>query len=258
MTADLEVQAAETPVVTEAETEAGSSSAPYMAFAGLKNLLERLQRDGVPQVFDGSFFGKQSGSLTAQTRGTLRYFELIDENKQPTPLLRELVQADEQRRVEILRGLAESRLADAIALGEANGTQGQLDDVFRNRGLTGATVVKAVAFYLGLAEYTGLPTSPFFKKGRVPTGNSGGARRAPRKKSAPTSPALSPPPPNAPTVGTVEAKKAAYIDMLMKLAEGSAEKGEVADGLLDRIERALGYTGSPASSSSEEGSRDMP
>lgn len=226
---------------TEGEADSGSSSAPYMAFGGFRNLIDRLKRDGVPQVFDQSFFGRQSGSLTAQTRATLRYFDLIDEERKPTPVLHALVDADEARRVSMLREMAESRYADAIALGRKNGTQGQLQDVFRGRGLAGNTVLKAVAFYLGLAEYVGLPLSPFFKKQRIPSTN-GGARKTTRKRTASNTAAT----PAVQTVVTpvdaVEAKRVAYVEMLMKLAEASAERGDVQDGLLDRIERALGYT----------------
>src|SRR5262245_45725179 len=53
-------------------------SVPYMSFQGFRSLLDRLRREGLPQVFDRSFFGEVSGSLIAQIRGTLRFFDLID------------------------------------------------------------------------------------------------------------------------------------------------------------------------------------
>ncbi len=46
----------------------------------------------------------------------------------------------------------------------------------------------------------------------------------------------------------IEAKKSAYIDLLMKLVEtaaGSNGQGEVQKDLLDRLERALGYDDVP-------------
>lgn len=244
MTADLQETDGTPSAALPPEGEPTGSRAPYMSFGGLKNLIEKLQKDGIPQRFDGSFFGNQSGSLTAQVRGSLRYFDLIDDEKQPTQLLRELVSADEPGRIQILRGMAEAKFADAIALGQTNGTKGQLEQVFRSRGLNGATVTKAVAFYLGLAEYTGLPVSSYFKKGRVSSG-AGGTRKAPKKRVGNQAVVAHGPLPPA-TTTSVEAKKGAYIDMLMKLAEISAEKGEVQTGLLDRIERALGFEPTPS------------
>jgi len=49
-------------------------------------------------------------------------------------------------------------------------------------------------------------------------------------------------------VPPIEAKKSAYIDLLMKLVEtaaGSNGQGEVQKDLLDRLERALGYDDVP-------------
>lgn len=220
------------------------SSVPYMSFQGFRTLLDRLHANGVPQVFDRSWFGQnQSGSLTAQIRGTLRFFDLLDEEKRPTPKLQELVSADEPERIKILREIAETKYADAIGLG-TNATQGQLADTFRARGLSGESITKAITFYVALTEYLSLPTSPFYKQARVSNsaGNGGSPRRTSRRRK-PSVP-QEPPPPlrvDQPAVPPLEVKKTEYIDLLMKLAEGSSDKGEVQKDLLDRLERALGY-----------------
>lgn len=228
---------------------------PYMSFQGFRNLLDRLATDGLPQVFDRSFFHDSSGSLIAQIRGTLRFFDLVDEGRQPTERLREITSADESKRIAILRELAEAKYADVISLG-TNATQGQLAQAFSAAGLSGASITKATTFYLGLADYLGLPVSPFFKKGppRSSTGNGGGARRPSRRRK----PVSSPTPPPVHQVqhppDPIEAKKSAYIDLLMKLVERNAEDGQVQKDLLDRLERALGYETPPQ----QEGGMSLP
>lgn len=229
------------------------ATAPYMSFVGFRNLLDRFASDGLPQIFDRSFFGDLSGSTVAQIRGTLKFFDLIDDDRRPTEILRTIAAADtEVLRVEIMRDLTQKKYSNAIALG-VDATQGQLVDVFRASGLSGESVTKAITFYLGLTDYTGLPTSPFFKKTatRPPTVNGNIPRRSSSRRRKP----LGTPPPAQPTTpeghssNTLGEKKSAYIDLLMKLAEQSAEKGEIQSDLLDRLERALGYE----SSASKEG-----
>lgn len=237
--------------MTEVEQGAGGTdasspaSAPYMSFQGFVNLLNKLKDDGVPSVFDGSFFGALSGSLVAQTRGTLRFLDLIDESKRPTASLEPLANAADDERRQMLRSLAESKYADVLAL-SPNATQGQLAEVFRTRGLSGQTIPKAIAFYTGLAEYVGLPMSPYFKKGRpVSSGGSGvgTVRRSSRRRKSPDtiSGALTV---EQPALPSLDVKKSAYIDLLMKLVQDETSPDGQKD-LLDRLERALGYESPP-------------
>lgn len=231
----------ETHRADEAVLPNGLPTPPYMSYRGLLNLLDRLETDGVPQVFDRSFFGQQSGSLTAQTRVTLKFFDLIDEEKRPTDVLRTLVADEEVSRKTALRAMAEERYADVAQLGH-DATHGQLQDAFKSRGLTGATVQKAIGFYLALAEDVGMEVSPHFHRRRVVIVTGNGTRRTTRKRKAKEEPAADVPVRTLPpTVTSMETKKSAYIDMLMTLAQKSEEA--VPAELLDRIERALGFPG---------------
>ena len=213
---------------------------PYMSFQGFRNLLDRLKSDGLPQVFDASFFPQYSGSLIAQIRGTLKFFDLIDDDKRPTPTFGKLASAEEPDRINILRGLVLERYADALALGD-NATQGQLADVFRSTGLSGASITKAITFYVGLAEYVDLPVSPYFKKGKIRSSSAGGGSRSSRRRRSSSASDTQPVQVPQSTPSPMDQKRSAYIDLLMKLATQSGEQGEVQDKLLDRLERALGY-----------------
>jgi len=234
-------------VEVDAEPTEGARdrSAPYMSFQGFLNLLDRLHQDGVPQVFDKSFFGQRSGSLVAQTRGTLRFLDLMGEDKRPTPHLVQMASAEDQERIEILRELARSKYGDAIALG-TDATYGQLAETFRASGLTGTTLRKAVTFYVGLAEHVGIPISPYFKQGvpRLAVSSSSAPRRPARRRRGTTQPAETAPAPLPPDPPSIESKQFAYIDLLMKLVEANPENGEAQKDLLDRLELALGYKAS--------------
>lgn len=213
----------------------------YSSVTSLRTLFDNLHENGLPLKFDRSFWGSASGGLIAQTRGALRFLDLIDDGYRPTELLRQLVDADEPGRKAILRRLAEERYPQEIRLSEQSGTHGQLLTLIRERGLNGATADKAATFFVHLSDYTGLPISPYFTQGRRPSAVNGAgasARRTGRSRRRP--PGEQTEAPAVPRTETLEAKRSAYVDLLMKLA--SRNEGELPPPeLLDRIERALGY-----------------
>lgn len=249
---DSEFENAPVPAGEDAKQQ--PASAPYMSYKGFQNYLARFAEEGLPGRFDGSYFGNASGSLVAQVRGTLRYLELIDEDKHPTDLLKTLAEAEEAERKQYLKMIFEEKYADALALSK-NATAGQLAEVFRNRGLSGATVQKAITFFLGMAEDVGVELSPHFKKGRVAASNGSTRRRRSSKPAAEPIP-VAQPLVQQPRVSTEAEQKAKYIEMLMELAKRDDADSDFQQALLDRIEKALGIGGGAVlgqSSSSGEG-----
>lgn len=234
------------------DTKQQAPGAPYMSYKGFQNYLNRFADEGLPGRFDGSYFGNASGSLVAQVRGTLRYLDLIDEDKHPTDLLKTIADADEGERQQYLKMIFEEKYADALAL-SMNATAGQLADVFRERGLSGATVQKAITFFLGMADDLAVPLSPHFKKGRAAASNGGNRKRRP-VKSQTSAPAPTPHVVEHKST-SVEAQKAAYVNMLMELATKDDSESNTQQALLDRIEKALGIGGQ---SNAEGGTKDLP
>lgn len=215
------------------------ASAPYMSYRGFKGFLEKFaEPNGLPARLDKSYFNGASGSLVAQVRGTLKYFDLIDDAYEPTDMLREIINAAEADQRDFLKMIFEEKYADALALNK-NATAGQLAEVFRTRGISGATVQKAISFFLSMAEDVGVEVSSHFRTGRAVSTSTPRKRAA--KKTAVKD--VAPPAPPAPRVTSAEAQKAKYIDMLMELAS----KGDTPQAdLLDRIERALNIGDSEA------------
>jgi hypothetical protein len=233
----------EEPAVPDADgDETATKAVAYMSFVSFRGYLDRFRDQGIPNVLDRSFFGSQSGSLTAQVRGTFRALGLIDEDYRPTDMLRRLAAAEDQERTLLLKSITESVYGDAIALGPS-ATGGQLALIFRSRGINGATVQKAITFYRGLTEYVGIETSPFLR-GRMT--NSGGPRRN-GKKRTPALQVVQEVVPAPPARSVEEEKKSAYIDLLMDLAKSDGTDVSSRADLLDRLERAIGIQGASAS-----------
>lgn len=228
-------------VTTDSAAKYTGPTPPYIALPTFMGMLDQLREHGVPPVFDGSFFSGTSGSTIALHRSTFKAFGLMNEDKTPTQRMYDLAQADDDRRKEILTDLGRNLYADCIALGEAKGTNGQLAEIFRSKGITGATVQKAIGFYLSFAEYADFPVSPFFKRGRPSSGSNGSSTRRTRKKATTPTPAPSTPHPQHGGHGrsVEEEQKAKYIELLMNLAQPADGKGDVNADILDRIERML-------------------
>jgi len=185
------------------EQTAGTFVPPYIAFAQLLNVLDRMKNEGVPARVDRSYLGSWSGAAQGQFLKAARSLELLDEHGRPTETLKTLV-GEPDRRPTIIGNLLHAKYPEAVGLG-VDATQAQLDEVFRNYdGISGSTTRKAITFYLHAAKFAQIATSPFFKAGRASSGGgrSGttAGRRAARAKpesqngsgQTPPSPAMVP------------------------------------------------------------------
>lgn len=167
--------------MTTTETEQGKkegevTSPPYVSFVTLKNAIEKMAREGgVPSQVDRSYLSNLPGSTQAQLIAAMKWLGLIDAKMMPTDLLEGLVEQDERDRVETFKAILGERYPAATALPPL-ATQQQLENVFRDMGLTGSTMRKGVAFFLAAAKFSDLAVSPHFKTPRVTNGE-----RKPRK-----------------------------------------------------------------------------
>lgn len=184
------------------EAQADSADAPfvppYISFAQLENVLERMRNEGMPARIDRSYLGSWSGSAQAQFLKATASLGLRDEHGRPTETLKRLV-AEPDARPSIIADLLRRYYPEAVALGQ-DATQAQLDEVFRKySGISGATTRKSMTFYLHAAKFAGIPTSPFFKAARsTGGGGSGGRTTRPRRRTGAQDDNGSTPPPPPP------------------------------------------------------------
>ncbi len=221
------------------DTNAASLSAPpYISFRTLLNLIERMATEGAPRRIDRSFLSGLSGGYQTQVMAALRWLGLIGDGGAVQDRLTDLVDRPEERSALIATILRE-RYPEVVALGEENATQGQLEEEFKKYGISGATLRKAVAFYLHAANFAGISLSPFFK---TPTTSDN--RTTTRRRRTRTTVTKTPPEPDGTTstsgrsASKTEELRTRYIEMLMKRVD---EQEEIDDRLLDRIEALLGY-----------------
>jgi hypothetical protein len=218
---------------------------PYISFRTLLNVLDRMQTEGVPPRIDRGFLDNLSGGYQTQVLATLKALDLIGDDGEVKPLLEELATKPNERK-ERIGGVVKRFYPAQVGLGAINATRLQLDEEFKKYEITGATLRKAVAFFLHAANYADIPLSPYF--GKVTTASVG--RKAPRKRRQ------TPPTPTPSPTGTANASEGIsplrkqYVEMLLKKAESQDEMDE---GLLDRIETLLGFEGQ---ATREEGERE--
>lgn len=162
-----------------AETEA-KWVPPYISFTSLTGLLDRMHNEGgAPPQIDRSYLSSFSGGYQSQVIAALRSLALIDDKGSVTERLTALVESDKRgERAVIIADLLREFYPEAVRLGTIKATQGQLEEAFRQYGIGGDTLRKAIAFYLGAAKYANLPISTNF---RVPSVTASDGRKTPGK-----------------------------------------------------------------------------
>jgi hypothetical protein len=184
-----------------ANTSGDDWKPPYISFRTLLNLIERMADNGTPPRIDRTFLSGSEGAKT-QVIAALKALGFLDVDGNVTPLLVEAVKNPDGRKA-LIRQLLEQHFPEPVRLGTINATQGQLQDAFKEYGISGDTMRKAIAFYLRAAEFAGVPVSPNFKTPSVQRAD-GSPGRKPVAKGKVKPPA---PPPSTPGMGGVTIPK---------------------------------------------------
>lgn len=151
--------------------------AAYLPMSTLLTALDHLKAVSVPNKIDGGTFPSMSSQLRSQLISGLRFFELIDGDGTPSPLLTELATKDASRK-EIVKQLIETHYPDIVALDFAKITPKQLDEYLSpdKYGVQGDTKKKAKTFLLKAAQYAGFTVHPLLTK--VTRNRKGGSKKA--------------------------------------------------------------------------------
>jgi len=153
---------------------------PYATYKAYDTLLTELRsHDVLPGAIDRGYLSKRSGSEQSALIATMKWFKLIDDAGKPTKLLREYVAAGDEEAAAIFKSMlvdAYGSITDgSFALDSA--TTNMLADKFREYGIGGFTLTKAVSFFLSAAKDAGIKVSPHAKAPPSPPSN-GGKRKA--------------------------------------------------------------------------------
>ncbi|HEY5178112.1 MAG TPA: DUF5343 domain-containing protein [Terriglobales bacterium] len=153
---------------------AKATPAPYLPFRTFLSSIEALEH-GVPKEIDRTIWRSQSGMVQSQILMALRFFNLVDDEDQPTDLLHEVVDSKDDRPV-VVGKLLTIAYADLLVHDLTKTTPKMLEDAMEQYSVTGETKRKAVAFFLKAAKYAGFPMHPLLSSQVRNTG--------PRKKRA--------------------------------------------------------------------------
>jgi hypothetical protein len=143
-----------------------SNIAAYAPFKTFLNSLETL-RGVVPGHVNRSVWPSFSGGTVSQVITTYRFLGLIDEDSKPTRHLGVLAGENVSLRQSELRQLLQRAYAEIIAIDLTTATPKQLTDAFAAAfTTTGATLQKAISFFLNASQYAELPLSQFLTRRR--------------------------------------------------------------------------------------------
>ncbi len=135
---------------------------PYLSLTTLRNFFDRWGEGPIPPRIDKSALDRYSGGTQAVLMSALRLIGYVNREGHVLPVLREAVHDPTARKAH-LTDWARYFYSEQLELAEQNATAQMLQESFAAYGYTGSTLRKAVVFYLGLADYAGLPNSPHFR-----------------------------------------------------------------------------------------------
>lgn len=205
-----------------AELDAASApkgrTPPYIGYSTFKTLLSELKTNGLPPQIDRSVLVRFAGGIQGQLMHALRSLSLTDDNKKPTPKLKQLVDAYETPEYAAsLRPIIEETYPYVLQLDLVNATPSMFADAFKKSLDAKEEVLrKCRTFFLHAARDIGIPIGPRIEKAKFPRSNAGGQRKPKVGKgvSAPT-PAPTPSPTPSST-GQISDKALEYklIDLM--------------------------------------------
>jgi hypothetical protein len=149
------------------ETKKGETP-PYIAFSTFLSFIKGLQKDGIPSRIDKSLLRNMSGGNQSALLATLKWFDLIDDvGHHGTPLEYFVAAADDSGAIlrEMLATAYKFMNDGSIDLERATGAQ--VEEKFRAYGLTGSTVVKAMAFFISACKEADVALSAHIKLPKV-------------------------------------------------------------------------------------------
>lgn len=153
---------------------------PYFAFQTFWTFMADLAAKPLPPKIDRSLLKSKSGTDQLNLLLALRTFDLMDaEQNVNASNLAPIAQGPEDARARALGDLVRLYYSKALALSDESGTEGQLQDLFRDEfGIASAdTRRKAVTFFLHAARRAGIELSPHFPSTRSGSGGPGASRQ---------------------------------------------------------------------------------
>lgn len=144
-------------------TKKDVAGVPYTSFKTLLNTADRMKEEGgAPSRVDRSYLSNMPGGERGIFTTGLKALGLVTDDLEPTDDFHALVEADEDGRKEIVGRIAERVYPGPLSLPK-RATQQQLETSFREYGITGSTLRRAIGFFLAAADFAGIERSANWK-----------------------------------------------------------------------------------------------
>lgn len=137
--------------------ETASAPPAYVPWRTFLTAIETLEQ-GLPPRIDKSVFPTFAGSTQTEVLQAFKFLGLIDADSQTTPALSRLVE-DKEQRPDAVRDIVLSSYRVVFDQDPTRMTPAQLDAIFRELGVSGATLLKATRFFLKAADFAGISVS---------------------------------------------------------------------------------------------------
>jgi Family of unknown function (DUF5343) len=163
------------------DDEKQKTSPPYVAWRTFLNFISSLRETGLPSQINRSVMSHLSYSTQAQLLAALRSLGMTDAAGTPTSILAQLVDANEKNQGAVINKILRDNYAFIFNnLDLSRATPDELDNQFKKVGISGSTVGRAVAFFLGAAGSSGYALSAHIKK--IGTPSTGAKASRPTRK----------------------------------------------------------------------------
>jgi hypothetical protein len=136
---------------------------PYVPFSAFLEFLRKVSR-GLPSRIDNDVMPLTSRTIKLQLAATLRFLGLANPDGTPTEILRKLAKATTEERKALLRETITR--AYPFVFGELDlkdATGAQLNERFREQGVSGDTLRKCVAFLARACREAGITVSRYIR-----------------------------------------------------------------------------------------------
>jgi hypothetical protein len=148
--------------------EVSARKPPFLSFTTLANFLDQFVDSTVPSHIDKSIFpSSMSGGNQVYLQSALKYLGLVSDSNVPQPEFHALVAANEEDRARIWNEILHREYAFLLKDIEIDrATTRIVVDRFKEVGMGGDTIRKAMTFFLHAAKAAKMTVSPHVKAPR--------------------------------------------------------------------------------------------
>ena len=234
-------------------TDEKKVGAVYVGWSTFKNAIDILTQ-AMPNKINRTVFPALAGGVQGQLLTGLKFLGLVTDDGTPTEALHAIAVRDEAERKKELSKVLRTSYPELFALNLTKTTPGELrDQMGKSYGVSGATLDRAMRFFIAAAGHSGIELSSYVAKGKAGNGPVIRKRRSAKGKGQVPPPVVETPEPRS-GAGTSKSVNLASggkltLSATLDLFSLSPEDRAFVFSLIDKLE---GYAKENQATTSEE------